>query len=193
MYGKEISERIAELKYKVKTLANDVGIDYKDMFSIKYDRVNLIDRDVFLNLMKCLNLNPIDFGGFVKLDFKNPNDFYDGFLFINNINKKLRNDPYIKAKDLADYLGISESALSLILSFKQTSIHIDRYYLLCKYFNLNYHDYLVDKNIYPSLILYNENLEFNEESKLNELIEIANSLDGYEMNKLLSYARKLRK
>lgn len=193
MYGKEISERIEELNYKVKTLANDVGICSVEMYRIKNDERNLIDRKVFSNLIKYLNLDPTLFGGFVRLDFKNDNDFYDGISFINNIKEKLNNDPDVKSKDLATYLGISESMLSCMLSFKRTTIPIDRYYLLCKFFNLDYQDYLVDINIYPSLKLYKKDLELDEYSKLEELIEIASDLDDYEINKLINYANNLKK
>lgn len=192
MYGKEISERIDELHYNIKQLASNIGVCDVEMYRIKNDERNLIDREVFSKLMEHLSLDPTFFGGFVRLDFKNDNDFYNGTSFINNIKEKINNDPDIKSKDLATYLGISESMLSCMLSFKKTTIPIDRYYLLCKFFNLNYQDYLVDKNIYPSSNLYKKDLELDECSKLEELIEIANNLDDYEINKLINYAKKIK-
>lgn len=193
MYGKEISDRINELHYNIKLLASNVGISTVEMYRIKNNERDLLNKDTFLNLMKYLDLDPTCFGGFVRLDFKNKNDFYDGISFINNIKEKIKNESDIKPKDLSSYLGISESLLSCMLSFKKTTIPIDRFYLLCKYFNLNYQDYLIDKNIYPSFKYFNPNNTINLEpnNKLNELISIASNLSDYEINKLINYANYL--
>ena len=195
MYGAEISDRIKELGYSVKTLASDVGISLVEMYRIKNDERNLINKETFLKIMKCLDLDPVCFGGFVYLDLKNKNDFYDGISFLRNIRSILKNDHDVKAKNLASYMGVSESFISLILSFKRTVISIDHFYLMCKFFNLNYQDYLVDKNIYPSLKYVTGSGIFidDKEGQLTELIKVANELSNYDINKLINYANYLNK
>ena len=98
MYGQVIDDRINELRLSNSDVAKALGADNGFVRYIRSDKRNSIRKDYFLKLMDYLGLNPLDFGGFARLDLKSDKDFYNGMQIIEEINK-LVNSHVVVVKD----------------------------------------------------------------------------------------------
>lgn len=150
MYGKEINDRINELNLTQQEVAKYVGVSNADIRCIRDDKRKTIKKKTFLKLMECLQLNPCDFGGFAKLDLTSSEDFIPELNFLNFLKEKIQNSKEITAKKVCEKGLISEAQLSRLFSGERKEISIDSLALICDYINVDYKNFLVDKNIVPS-------------------------------------------
>lgn len=189
MYGKEIDARIKELKISQQEVAKLVGVSNTEIKCIRDDKRKTLKKETFLKLMTCLNLSPYDFGGFVKLDFSNPNDFISSFNFLTYLKEEIEKDPLLTARDISVAAGISEAQLSRILHGKRTEISIDTFVYICNYVGVDYRTFLVDKNIVPSFNVDND----VDISKLEILKKQISMLSSNDIDNLIQYANFLLK
>lgn len=182
MYGYEIDVRMKELGITSRQLAKEVGVSTTEIEAIRDDERQWIRKSIFLKLMKCLNLNPREFGGFARLDFMDSEDFLDGKGFIEYVCL-LMQEKGIPARYVADAIGITEAQMSRLLHFKRTTISVDQFVYWCNYMGMNYQDYLCDKVIVPSF--YDETME--RKIKLSQLQDLTTSLDTLELEDVIQY------
>ena len=159
MYGQVIDDRINELRLSNSDVAKALGADNGFVRYIRSDKRNSIRKDYFLKLMDYLGLNPLDFGGFGRLDLKSDKDFYNGMQIIEEINK-LVNSHVVVVKDIALYMEVSLSLVYKLLNVERTAITIDNFAKLCNCFSWNYKDFLVDDNVIASPEIEKVNQEF---------------------------------
>ena len=157
MYGKRISDRINELNLSQQEVAKYVGVSSPEIYRIINDKKKTINKQTFLKLMECLDLNPYEFGGFVKLDLTSGEDFILELDFLKLLKEFIGKNNGITAKDISEVAGFSESLLSRLLSGERNLISIDSFVHICNYIGVDYKKFLVDKNIVPSF--YNKEQE----------------------------------
>lgn len=187
MYGKKIDSRIKELNISQKEIAKCIGVSNTEIKCIRNDERITLKKDTFLKLMKCLELNPYDFGGFAKLDLTDPNDFILELDFLNYLKNQIKNDPLLTARDISQAANLSEAQMSRILSGKRTEISIDCFARICNYVGTNYQNYLVDKNVVPSFYNYEE----IDVSKTENLKKYISNLIVSDKDYLIEYAEFL--
>lgn len=187
MYGKEINERIKELNISQQEIASFVEVSNTEIKCIRNDERQSIKKATFLKLMKYLDLNPYDFGGFAKLDFANNDDFIEEIDFITYLKDKMKKNKKLTARSISEKAGISEAQMSRILSRKKTEISIDCFARICNYIGVDYQYFLKDKNIVPSF--YSK--EKSQETKTEILKNYISRLTIYDQDRLLEYANFL--
>lgn len=122
-----------------------------------------------------------------ELNFLNKNDFRDGVEFLRGINFILENNQNIDIELLANYIGIKKEELQQILAHQTSTISIEHFYSLCEFFNLNYRDYLTNKNNIPMFKIN------RRQEEIRKLLKIAVNLSEEELNSLIEYATFLEK
>lgn len=188
MYGDEIDKRIKELGKSNQEVADIVGVNHSEIIALRKDRRQATTQTIFLKLMEYLELNPLDFGGFVRLDLKNE-DEVNGKQFLADVKRKIMENK-ITIIRLAKSVSFSETQLRRILSGEQSRIKIDNLASLCEFLDLNYFDYLIDARVVPSF--YEEKTTADQKMQLEELRKIVVDLDTLDLQKLIDIANGMQ-
>lgn len=122
-----------------------------------------------------------------ELNFLNKDHFRDGIEFLRGINFVLENNQNIDIELLSNYIGIKKEELQQILNHQKNTISIEHFYLLCEFFNLNYRDYLTNKNNIPMFKIN------RRQEEIRKLLKIGATLSKEELNALTEYAIFLEK
>lgn len=181
MYGEEIDKRINRLGLSNMQVAKAVGVKPSEIIDIRYDRRNTINKSIFLKLMEALSLNPRDFGGFVKINLLDKDDFINGEEFIKAINHE-RITRKIPFREISRQTGISNNILRAVLSLDNATIHINNLAKLSEYFKIDYQPYLVNKEIVPKL---------SHQEILLKIKEKLTELNKSELEELLNYTKEM--